>query len=318
MGIHKAGKNCMYDLIGDIHGYANRLSVLLEKMNYRNKGGHYAHPARLAIFLGDLIDRGPKIRETVHLVRDMVEAGTALAVMGNHEFNALCFHTKDPQSGDYLRSHTESHLTQHQATQEAFRGHSVEWQETLDWFKTLPLFLELGGIRIVHACWDDRLLEVPGWVPNRRPVETSFLVEASRKESELFRTIDTLIKGPEIPLPDGAIIDKDGALRSKIRVRWWLEASSRTYREVALGYDGEMLQQIPDKPIPREFHCLFPIYRSTQKPVFIGHYWMKGSRPERAATNIACLDYSVAKGGPMVAYRWDGEAEIDNGKFVTA
>ena len=35
-------------------------------------------------------------------------------------------------------------------------------------------------------------------------------------------------------------------------------------------------------------------------------------RPERLATNVACLDYSVAKGGMLCAYRWDGESEIDN------
>ncbi len=314
----EVGKNCMYDLIGDIHGYANRLSELLEKMGYQDKGGHYVHPTRLAVFLGDFIDRGPKIRETIHLVRNMAEAGTALAAMGNHEFNALCFHTEDPHSSDYLRSHSESHLKQHQATLEAFCGHSAEWQETLNWFRTLPMFLDLGGVRVVHACWDDRLLEVPGWLPNNHPVDTGFLVEASRKNSELYRAIDTLLKGPEISLPDGAIADKDGTLRAKFRFRWWLEASNRTYREVALGYERETLQQIPDRPIPQEFHHLFPLYLSNQKPVFIGHYWLKGNRPERLASNIACLDYSVAQGGPLVAYRWDGEAEIDNGNFVTA
>ena len=86
----------MYDVIGDIHGYADKLTNLLKKMGYEIKGGHYVHPTRKAVFLGDFIDRGPKIRETIRLVRGIVEAGTALSVMGNHEFNALCFHTPDP------------------------------------------------------------------------------------------------------------------------------------------------------------------------------------------------------------------------------
>ena len=97
-----------------------------------------------------------------------------------------------------------------------------------------------------------------------------------------------------------------------------LETPARTYREVALGYESETLQQVPDTPIPEEFYSCFPPYPSGKKPVFIGHYWMKGSSPERLTRNIACLDYSVAKGGPIVAYRWDGEQEIDNSKFVTA
>jgi hypothetical protein len=42
----------------------------------------------MAVFVGDIIDRGPRIREALHIVHDMVEAGQALCIMGNHEFNA--------------------------------------------------------------------------------------------------------------------------------------------------------------------------------------------------------------------------------------
>jgi hypothetical protein len=50
--------------------------------------------------------------------------------------------------------------------------------------------------------------------------------------------------------------------------------------------------------------------------VFVGHYWMQGTTPTRLAPNVACLDWSVARGGPLVAYRFDGESEIDNARFV--
>jgi protein phosphatase len=50
----------------------------------------YAHPeGRKAVFLGDLVDRGPRIIETLYLVKDMVEAGTALAVPGNHDLKLV-------------------------------------------------------------------------------------------------------------------------------------------------------------------------------------------------------------------------------------
>jgi hypothetical protein len=52
------------------------------------------------------------------------------------------------------------------------------------------------------------------------------------------------------------------------------------------------------------------------KPVFVGHYWLKGQRPELLRRNIACVDWSVAKGGFLCAYRWDGERGLDVGKFV--
>jgi len=52
-------------------------------------------------------------------------------------------------------------------------------------------------------------------------------------------------------------------------------------------------------------------------PVFVGHYWLD-TQPSALAPNVACLDYSVAakSGGKLVAYRWDGERQIDNDKFV--
>ena len=81
--------NINYDLIGDIHGHADELIALLKKLGYSLINGVYNHPDRKIIFLGDYIDRGPQIRKTLQIVKDMVDAGNALAIMGNHEFNAL-------------------------------------------------------------------------------------------------------------------------------------------------------------------------------------------------------------------------------------
>lgn len=49
-------------------------------------------------------------------------------------------------------------------------------------------------------------------------------------------------------------------------------------------------------------------------PVFVGHYWLMGT-PTPLADNVACTDYSVAKGGKLVAYRWDGESVLSPEKF---
>src|ERR1700676_204139 len=98
----------MYDLIGDIHGHADELIQLLAALGYHKHGGIYSHPERKVIFLGDFIDRGPKIREGLEIVRPMVEDGKALAVMGNHELNALAYHMKAPEPpGEYLRRHSD-------------------------------------------------------------------------------------------------------------------------------------------------------------------------------------------------------------------
>jgi hypothetical protein len=82
-------RRIVFDVIGDIHGQFDKLVELLLHLGYSESQGVYRHPSRTAIFVGDLIDRRPKQVETVDLVRGMVEAGSALCVMGNHEFNAI-------------------------------------------------------------------------------------------------------------------------------------------------------------------------------------------------------------------------------------
>jgi hypothetical protein len=81
------------DFIGDIHGHADKLRALLKRLGYEQSGGVYGSPDRRAIFVGDLIDRGPAIGEVMEIVAGMVRASVAQIVMGNHEFNALCYHT---------------------------------------------------------------------------------------------------------------------------------------------------------------------------------------------------------------------------------
>ena len=147
----------MYDLIGDIHGHADELVQLLEALGYQKAQGVYRHPERKVIFLGDFIDRGPKIRQVLEIVRPMIEEGKALAVMGNHELNALAYHTEDPESpGEYLRRRSPKNEKQHRKTVEQLKPD--ELVSYLDWFRTLPMWLDLDGLRVVHACWDEQAI----------------------------------------------------------------------------------------------------------------------------------------------------------------
>jgi hypothetical protein len=107
----------MYDLIGDIHGHADELVQLLGVLGYHQSRGVYRHPDRKVIFLGNFIDRGPQIRQVLAIVWPMIEEGAALAVMGNHELNAIAFHTPDPQRpGTYLRTRSNKNIRQHSKT----------------------------------------------------------------------------------------------------------------------------------------------------------------------------------------------------------
>lgn len=71
-----------------------------------------------------------------------------------------------------------------------------------------------------------------------------------------------------------------------------------------------------DLPLPQEVIQAAVPYSADSKPVFVGHYWLKGQQPELLRPNVACVDWSVAKGGCLCAYRWDGERSLDHGKFV--
>ena len=74
-----------FDVIGDIHGCCDELKLLLDKLGYIKTNGVYIHPAgRLAVFTGDLGDRGPRCLDSIELVLDMISSGSALYVPGNH------------------------------------------------------------------------------------------------------------------------------------------------------------------------------------------------------------------------------------------
>lgn len=77
-----------FDIIGDVHGCCDELVALLAKLGYElSEDGSTAHhpEGRKAVFLGDLVDRGPKTPEVVRLVMGMFASGSALCVPGNHE-----------------------------------------------------------------------------------------------------------------------------------------------------------------------------------------------------------------------------------------
>jgi hypothetical protein len=66
-------------------------------------------------------------------------------------------------------------------------------------------------------------------------------------------------------------------------------------------------------PVPLDQAAPYP---ADAKPVFIGHYWLSATRPTLLAENVACLDFSVAKGGMLCAYRWEREKKLTNEHFV--
>lgn len=205
-----------YDIIGDVHGQVGKLETLLRSMDYRHSDGAWRHESRQVIFLGDLVDYGKRQLETLDLVRRMVQAGSARAIMGNHEFNAISWYHG-------WRARTPGNFKDHEPFLDAVAGDPGLYAELVEWMLELPLWIEdvANNVRFVHACWDDRHVATVG--PAARltldDVHVASIKEKPGEEPTAIRAaVECLLKGPEDP--DDVFVDHHGKTRRR-RVEWW-------------------------------------------------------------------------------------------------
>lgn len=307
-----------FDVVGDLHGHADKLVGLLEQMGYEQQAGVWRHQERTAVFVGDLIDRGPQQLASIEIPRAMVEAGSAHIVLGNHEFNAIAYAHWNKQGGDYCRSRSTKNQRQHAAFIHQIGLDTPAHRDALAWFRTLPLWLDLDGLRVVHACWNDADID------HLRPLVNEFggvtdqiIVDGTTKDHPTYDAIERIIKGPEISLGGRAYNDGGGNRREKARRRWW-DDSADTLREVAripggtTDSAGGLFAPLPETPVPDALEHAY----TGDVPVIVGHYWETGT-PTRLGPRAACVDYSAGNGGPLVAYQWSGETELTDEHFVS-
>lgn len=305
-----------YDLIGDVHGCGNTLKKLLTKMGYEERDGCFRHATRKVIFVGDIVDRGPRIRDALHLVKNMVDAGEAEIVLGNHEYNAMCYCTRGRDAEDhlFLREHNARNHRLIRETLEEFEPYPKDWQMFLNWFHTIPLFIDKGQFRVVHACWDHHAIEHFKTLSADHCLSLEMLYESARDGTFLDKMVDRLTRGTSLKLPDGeTMISKDGYVRNMFRTKFWNE-EPKTYSDVIFQPDP-LPDKLMDRVLSEQELDQLMYYDHTQVPVFVGHYWMDGD-PAPIVSNVACLDYSAVKYGRLVAYRMDSEAELSPDKFV--
>ncbi len=146
-----------FDLIGDVHGCGDELEELLGQLGYVTSptdppdGGWaapcYTHPAgRRAVFVGDLMDRGPRNLDVVRMVRAMVQRGTAACVVGNHDEKLLRWlEGRNVQVGQGLQTTVAEIEALDEAERPAFTN------ELRGFVNTLPSHLILDGGRLVVA-----------------------------------------------------------------------------------------------------------------------------------------------------------------------
>jgi hypothetical protein len=303
-----------YDIIGDVHGQLFKLKALLRNLGYSEQNGAYRHPERMVIFVGDLIDRGVHQLAVLQLARRMVDAGTALIVAGNHEFNAVAYYCEDPRSpGEHLRRHSKKNTEQHQAFLAEISHDPKHYREWIDWLVALPLWLDLPGLRVVHACWDDDAIATLGpHLMSGNAMNFDLVAKASDESHPFYDCVETLLKGPEVRLPEGhEFLDPSGHRRHNVRVRWWDDGAA-TYADAAM-LDAEAREALPHTLLPDTLKMGY----HADKPVFIGHYWLRGV-PAPLTPRVVCCDYSAGRNGDLVAYRWNGESTLSTSAFCSS
>ena len=206
------------DFIGDVHGELEALQRLLAHLGYRPDGSHAA--GRHLVFLGDLVDRGPDSPAVALLVRELVANHHASCILGNHEMNAML--GKKRTYNRWLGHHEGMSGPLEQAPQASPPTRSAK---ILDFFRTLPVVLEHDALRVVHACWDDRAVEVlrrSG--PDADVVSCLRVADDALRRAELVgigplcqsqsQSHSAVVVWPEIPA-------FEGASRRTVRTPWW-------------------------------------------------------------------------------------------------
>ncbi len=302
-----------WDVIGDVHGHAALLEKLLAALGYRQRGGVWRHPERQALFAGDLIDRGDESVRTYRIVRGMVEAGAARCVMGNHEYNAVCFFTPDPdRPGKYLRKiFSKKNRRQHGAFLREVGERSPLHAEIVAWFMTLPLWIELDELCLVHACWSEKCIDfLRPIIGDLGVIPEPLYPDSTRNGQPFCEAIREICKGADARITE-SFLDKDGNPRDKARICWWRKQPGGN-RAWCMRDGGRARLTELSEPLTGSW----PL----RKPVFFGHYWLAPDTPKAPLSPLAaCLDYGAGMGGPLVSYRFDrGDSGLSAKKFFFA
>jgi protein phosphatase len=136
-----------FDIIGDVHGCYDELVMLLEQLGYQVDAAnmHAVPPAgRKAVFLGDLVDRGPKIPQVLKLVMGMQAAGTAVCVPGNHDIKLM---RKLRGKNVQLTHGLADSVAQLELETPEFRRSVADFIDSL----TSHYVLDDGGLVVAHA-----------------------------------------------------------------------------------------------------------------------------------------------------------------------
>jgi len=284
-----------YDIIGDVHGQATQLETLLRALGYRQSSqGVWGHKQRQALFVGDLIDKGPDPAGALVLVYRMIEAGHARMVVGNHELNWIqqaADHTNDIQS--FLDA-TAKHHSRFPLV-ERYQYEPETLLRLFNWLRRQPIYIDEPNLRVVHACWDQASINCLR-KNGIHTLDDVALAAYRTTYSPVYFALDMVIAGCEHSLPGAANVENFRTQRR--RIRWWNKAAAR-------------VNPIELQPVQGRH----PGYPEDAPAVFFGHYALV-DQPRAMAHNQASVDYSAVYGGPLVAYRYTPGQRLSDDHFV--
>lgn len=332
------------DIVGDVHGQLDALRDLVGQLNYAPDGSH--PDGRKLVFVGDLVDRGPDSPGVVERVMNMVNAGNAQCILGNHELNIV----RDSRKLDNHWFFNECTSSENEQPTP-----SVQQKEIIRcFFKELPLALERDDLRIIHACWHcesiarlERRSDVSSDIGNEyrrfrseadRDLKSSGVLERYRKEQELFG--EYVRYGHNDP---GDHWQQPRLLEGYAAVN----EARQMGNPIAVLTSGQERAATKTYPAGGKFRFVDRVawwnnYRDEQA-VIIGHYWrlynfeivkrprasgidvFEGTKPDQwlgPRKNVYCVDFSVGGRGKdfssdvcrLAAVRWpEATVMFDNG-----
>ncbi len=300
--------NGAIDIVGDVHGEIGPLQSLLHALGYDGNGRH--PDKRRLVFVGDLVDRGPDSPAVLELVMRLVGNGSAQCILGNHEMNLL---RNDRKHGnDWYTCPEAADPTQARCTSEEQKRRFHQF------LLTLPLALQNGSLRVVHACWhEESLARVAALEDGTDPLAAFELFDAetiaahesnlelrAQARDELDSLTTALSDHDAVPpfLPANAAIDTAWQMGNPIRV---LTSGVET-PTAAPFYAGGKWRMVERRKWWEDY--------AEACPVIIGHYWRRfgnastglagkygpdlfaGIEPQHwmgRRNNVYCVDFSV-------------------------
>lgn len=301
------------DVVGDVHGELHALLALLACLGYDDDGHH--PEGRHLVFVGDLCDRGHDSPGVVRLVRRLVESGHAQAVLGNHELNLL--RDEHKEGNGWFYDDAQHRDRRHGKFLSSATISATERTECLAFFASLPLALERGDLRVVHACW-----------------HTDSVLRLSAVTTGIRASFDNFESAIDLKLQESGWEDEAQRVRAIYGEQLQIKESAipplpAVGRRDAYKQTGNPLRVLTSG---LEQACAQPFYSSgewrfvervrwwdqyqDEVPVVVGHYWRWAAPVDRAAVdkggvdlfaglgiadwhgargNVFCVDYSVGR-----------------------